>query len=105
MYEDEIVLQRMQRFQPFQNSISSPKYEGYEPFSLEYPWIELLLELCQESWDILIDKEKDTVSLRLRPKRRRKCKRLRSSVEEIIMSKKIIMKLYKKFMMSDDEEH
>ena len=40
--------------------------------------------------DILIDKEKDTVSLRLRPKRRRKCKSLQSSGEEIIMSKKII---------------
>ena len=57
MYGDAIVLQRMQRFQPFQNSISSQKYEGYEPFSLENHFIELLLELCQESWDILIDQE------------------------------------------------
>ena len=41
MYEDAIVLQRMQRFQPFQKSILIQNYGGYEPFSLEYQYIEL----------------------------------------------------------------
>ena len=44
--------------------------------------------------NIIHDSEKETVSLQLRPKRKRKCKRLGTNAMKVVLSEKIIIKLY-----------
>ena len=44
--------------------------------------------------NIIHDSEEETVSLQLRPKRKRKCKRLGTNAKEVVLSERIISKLY-----------